>query len=273
MGRTRRDIETLRTSGTERAAPQTVNAVSRAFSILRCFEHGQQFLGNREIVHRTQLAKATVSRLTYTLARLGYLEYSSGLEKYSLGAAVLGLSHAYLKNNDLVAIARPLMRELAEYTQAAVLLGASDGARMVVLEVCQGDTTFELKIAPGGRLPRALTALGRADLAARPKAEFEQALLELEKDCEPKLWRKVRQGIVQARRDHENYGFCSSLGDWHADVLAVGVPIVSADRSRVLAFSCSSRVSVVTRERLNRDFGPKLLALRNSVLEKTEGRF
>jgi DNA-binding IclR family transcriptional regulator len=271
MGKARRDIETLRTSGGER--PQTVSSVSRAFSILRCFEHGEQFLGNREIVRRTRLAKATVSRLTYTLARLGYLEYSVSLEKYSLGAAVLGLSHAYFKNNDLVAIARPLMRELAEYTQAAVLLGAADGLRMVALEVCQGDSTFQLKLSPGASVPRALTALGRADLAVRPPAEFEQVLQELQKDCEPELWRKVREGIVRARQDYESYGFCSSLGDWKPDVLAVGVPMVSADRSRVLAFSCSGRESVVTRERLNRDFGPKIVALRNSVLERTEGRF
>lgn len=271
MGNAKRDIETLRTTGDDH--PQLVNSVARAFSILRCFEHGEQFLGNQDIVRRTQLAKATVSRLTYTLARLGYLEYSGSLEKYSLGTAVLALSHAFLKNNDLVAIARPLMRELAEYTQAAVLLGAADGLRMVVLEVCQGDSTFELKLAPGARVPHGFTALGRADLAARPAAEFEQRLRELERECEPALWQKIREGIVRARRDYENYGFCSSLGDWKPDVFAVGVPMVSEDRSRILAFSCSGRVSVVTREKLNHDLGPKLVALRNSVFERTEGRF
>jgi len=271
MGNARRDIATLRTSGDER--PQSVNAVSRAFSILRCFEHGQQFLGNQEIMRRTRLAKATVSRLTYTLVRLGYLEYSVSLEKYSLGAAVLSLSHAYIKNNDVVAIARPLMQELAEYTQAAVLLGAADGLRMVVLEVCQGDNTFQLKLTPGARVPHGLTALGRASLAARLPAEFEQRLQELEKDCEPELWRKIRDSIVRARRDYEDYGFCSSLGDWNPDVFAVGVPMVSADRSRVLALSCSGRVSMVTRERLDRDFGPRIVALRNSLFQKTEGRF
>jgi DNA-binding IclR family transcriptional regulator len=271
MGKTKRDIQTLRTSEEER--PQMVNSVARAFSILRCFEQGEQFLGNRDLVRQTRLAKATVSRLTYTLARLGYLEYSPSLEKYSLGGAVLALSHAYLKNNDLVAVARPLMQKLADETQAAVLLGAADGPRMLVLEVCQGDSTFQLKIAAGARVPRALTALGRADLAVRPLAEFEQALHELEKECEPELWRKTRDGIVRARREYEDYGFCSSLGSWKPDVLAVGTPMVSADRSRVVAFSCSGRESVVTREQLNRDFGPKVVALRNSVLERTEGRF
>jgi DNA-binding IclR family transcriptional regulator len=271
MGNARRDIETLRAPGDDH--PQLVNAVARAFSILRCFEHTEQFLGNQDIVRRTQLAKATVSRLTYTLARLGYLGYSPRLEKYSLGTAVLGLSHAYLENNDVVAIARPLMRELAEHTQAAVLLGATDGPRVVVLEVHQGDSNFQLGLAPGARVPHGFTGLERADLAARSEADFEQRLQTLEQECEPALWQNMRSGIVNARRDYETYGFCSSLGDWNPDVFAVGVPMVSTDRSRVFAFSCVGRVSVVTREKLNRDFGPRLVALRNVVFERTEGRF
>jgi DNA-binding IclR family transcriptional regulator len=272
MGNAKRDIDTFNKSLDEEH-PQFVNAVARAFSILRCFEHGEQYLGNQDIARRTGLPKATVSRLTFTLARLGYLEYSASLEKYSLGTAVLALSHAFMKNNDVVTIARPLMRELADYTQAAVMLGAADGLRMVLLEVCQGDATFQLKLEPGARVPHGSSALGRADLAARPEPVFEQRLAELEKECEARLWPKIRAGIVRARQDYENYGFCASLGDWNPDVFAVGVPMVSADRSRILAFNCSGRVSVVTREKLIRDFGPRLVALRNSVFEKTEGRF
>ena len=253
--------------------PQYVTSVARAFSILRCFEHGEQYLGNQDIVRRTDLPKPTVSRMTFTLSALGYLEYSPQLEKYSLGPGILSLSHAFMKAHDVVTVARPLMRELAEYTQAAVMLGAADGMRMVVLEVCQGDATFHLKLDPGARVPHGSTALGRADLAARTPETFEAHLLTIEKECEPELWPTIRAGIVRARQDHENYGFCFSLGDWNPDVFAVGVPMVSADRSRILAFNCSGRVSAMTREKLIHDFGPKLVALRNTVFERTEGRF
>jgi len=272
MGSPKRNAEIFSRSIDE-SHPQFVSAVSRAFSILRCFEHGEQYLGNQEIVRGTGLPKPTVSRLTFTLSALGYLEYSASLEKYSLGTAVLSLGHAFMKNNDVVSIARPLMRELAAYTQAAVMLGAADGMRMVLLEVCQGDTTFQLKLEPGSRVPHGSTALGRADLAARPQAVFDQHLVELEQDCEPAEWAKLRSGLVRARQDYENYGFCFSLGDWKPDVFAVGVPMVSADRNRILAFNISGRVSVMTREKLVNDFGPRLIALRNSVFEKTKGRF
>lgn len=272
MGNPKRNIDTFNQSIDE-DHPQFVNSVARAFSILRCFEFGAQHLGNQEIARQTGLPKPTVSRLTFTLASLGYLSYSAPLEKYSLGMAVLSLGHAFMKGNDVVAVARPLMRELAEHTQSAVMLAAADGIRMVLLEVCQGDPTFHMKLEAGARVPHGSTALGRADLAARPLDVFQKRMAEFEMDCEPGYWPKIRSGIVRARQDYEHYGFCFSLGDWNPEVFAIGVPMVSADRSRVLAFNCSGRVSMMTREKLVNDFGPRLVALKDRVFEMTEGRF
>lgn len=272
MGNPKRDADTF-IGRVDEDHPQFVTSVSRAFSILRCFEYGEQYLGNQDIVRRTGLPKPTVSRMAFTLSALGYLEYSAQLEKYSLGPAVLSLSHAFMKSHDVVTIARPLMRELADYTKAAVMLGAADGKRMVVLDVCQGDSTFHLKLDAGARVPHGSTALGRADLAARPQHLFEKHLAVFAEDIEPEEWPRIRAGILRARQDYENYGFCFSMGDWNPDVFAVGVPMVSADRSRILTFNCSGRISVMTRERLLHDFGPRLVALRNTVYERTEGRF
>lgn len=277
MGNPRRDIHTL-AADTEGNPLQLVNSVVRAFSILRCFERtrghpDQRYLGNQDIARRTKLPKATVSRLTRTLAALGYLEYSPTLEKYALGPAVLGLGHAYMAGHDVVDTALPLMQELADYTQAAVMLAVPEGLRMLLLEVCQGDETFNLRLEKGARVPHGTTALGRADLAARPREVFEQRLADLERTSTPEAWPAIRAGIERARQDYETYGFVFSLGDWNPDVFAVGVPMVSADRTRHFAFNISGRVSVMTREKLVQDFGPKLVALRNRVYEATEGRF
>jgi DNA-binding IclR family transcriptional regulator len=274
MGSPKRHSDTF-SQPVDEQHPQFVNAVARAFSILRCFEYGAQFLGNQEIARQTGLPKATVSRLTFTLSALGYLSYSATQEKYAMGTAVLSLGHAFMKGNKVVDIARPLMRELAEYTRSAVMLAAadSDRERMVLLEVCQGDDTFQMNLAAGARVPHGTTALGRADLASRPPELFERYLARLKTECEPGYWPKLRDGIIAARRDYENYGFCFSLGDWNPEVFAIGVPMISADRSRVLAFNCSGRVSVMTREKLIKDIGPRLVALRDAVFQSTQGRF
>lgn len=274
MGNPKRNIDSL-SQIIDENNPQFVTSVARSFSILRCFEYGAQRLGNQDIARQTGLPKTTVSRLTFTLAALGYLSYSAAQEKYALGTAVLSLGHALMKGNDVLAIARPLMRELAEYTQSAVMLaeGDRDHDRMVLLEVCQGDATFQMNLAAGARVPHGSTALGRADLAARPQELFDRHLLNLERECEPGFWPRIRDGIVRARQDYQTYGFCFSMGDWNSEVFAIGVPLVSEDGSRVLAFNCSGRVSVMTREKLINDFGPRLVALRDKVFQRTEGRF
>jgi DNA-binding IclR family transcriptional regulator len=155
-----------------------------------------------------------------------------------------------------------------------VMLGASDGSHMVLLEICQGDEIFHLKLEPGSRVPHNSTALGRAWLSALPREAFDRYLASVQKDVPPAAWPKIKSGIVRARQDYEQYGFCFSLGDWNPDVFAVGVPILSAvDRSRMFAFNCSGRVSIVTRDEIISDFGPRLVALRNRVLELVQGRF
>lgn len=272
MGNPKRNPDSFHKQPDE-SHPQFVSAVARAFAILRCFEHGETLLGNQDIARRTALPKPTVSRLTYTLSALGYLSYSQAQEKYALGTGVLALGHAFLQANDVVSIARPLMRELADYTQSAVMLAAADGLRMVLLEVCQGDPTFQMNLQPGARVPHGTTALGRADLASRPDEVYAQRMAEIREHCSPEDWPKLRNGIERAREDYRNYGFCFSLGDWNPDVFAVGVPMISADRSKVLAFNCSGRVSVMTRDKLLKDFGPRLVGLRNAVYELTQGRF
>jgi hypothetical protein len=50
-----------------------VVALSRGLDVLRAFQPNDGLLGNQEIASRTNLPKPTVSRLTYTLTKLGYL--------------------------------------------------------------------------------------------------------------------------------------------------------------------------------------------------------
>src|ERR1700730_9533038 len=182
MGNPKRRLERFRDEA-DSSHPQFVTALARGMAILRCFDRGEGHLGNQEIALRTGLAKPTVSRLTFTLASLGYLNYSSALEKYALGVGVIALARAFVKGNDIIRVARPLMQELAEHTKAAVMLGASHEAHMVLLDICQGDEVFQLKLEPGSRVPHSSTALGRAWLASLPQSVFESYLQGLESRC------------------------------------------------------------------------------------------
>jgi acyl-CoA synthetase (AMP-forming)/AMP-acid ligase II len=93
------------------------------------------------------------------------LAYSPAREEYALGPGVLVLGHTYLAAMKVREVARPLMQALADLVQATVV---HDALHMVVVEVCHGSPSYKLRIEVGERVPRHLTALGRANLAATP---------------------------------------------------------------------------------------------------------
>src|SRR5689334_4536435 len=70
---------------------QFVNALARGLELLRCFRPGEVYLTNTELARRTGMPKPTISRLSYTLTKLGYLSYSAEQGKYQLGSGVLAL--------------------------------------------------------------------------------------------------------------------------------------------------------------------------------------
>ena len=242
-----------------------INSIARAFAILRAFKRGERALGNKEIALRTGLPKSSVARIAYTLTRLGYLEFLPAEEKYSLGIGVLALGQRFLSSLDIREVARPLMQELAEYSQSTVALAARDGVNMVFLEMCHGNQLFRLRLEVGERVPPGTTALGRAGYAGLPAGDRARALPAYLAAAKKADWARIREGLGQAVKDYEKHGFCFSLGDWNKNVFAVGVPMPSKDGGKVMAFSCFGPVHEMTRARIITELGPRLVDLRDRV--------
>ncbi|MBP0657303.1 helix-turn-helix domain-containing protein, partial [Mycobacterium tuberculosis] len=73
--------------------------------LLRCFTPQRPYLGNQDLSQLTGLPKATITRLTYTLVKLGYLKQSAVTNKYQLSVGVLAFGANMLSNvsiNNLV---------------------------------------------------------------------------------------------------------------------------------------------------------------------------
>ena len=244
---------------------QFVTALARGLEVLRCFKPRDRHLGNQDIAERTGLPKPTVSRLTYTLTRMGYLYHDDKLGKYQLGTGVLSLGFSLLTNMDVLKIARPLMQELADYTHTVVSVGTRDRSSMIYLEGRHSTAaTVSLRREPGTRVPIATTAMGRALLCGLPAEERAQ-LLEKIRLKDLVNWPKHKLGIEQAMRDYQERGFCLSIGDWRSDVNAVGVPMLPIAGCRLLTFNCAAPSFVLRRHMLEDDIGPRLVNLVRTV--------
>ncbi len=243
---------------------QFVTALARGLEVLRAFTPQTPLLGNQELAARTGLPKPTISRLTHTLTRLGYLNYSERMGKYQLGTGTLSLGYAALNNMSVRQVARPLMQELADHAQAAVSLGSRDRLSMVYVEHCRSSTALTLRLDLGSRIPLATTAMGRALLAALPEGE-RRYLMDHIARRDPDRWPRIRDGIDEAIDEYQTRGFTTSSGDWDPDVNAVGVPLIPPDGSNIMAFNCGGPSFLLTRKRLVSDLGPRLVDLVRNV--------
>lgn len=238
---------------------QFVTALARGLELLRCFDPKERYLGITELARRTGIPKPTVSRLAGTLVKLGYLDYSESQGKYRLGAGVLSLGYSILSNIDVRQMARPVMQELAEYSQASVSIGVRDRLSMVYVETIRSSAPIILQRAIGTRLPLATTAMGRAYLAGLPVDE-QNFLMDQIRMRNEQEWPRVKAGIEQGFRDYADHGFCISMSDWEKGTCGVGVPFRGPD-SAMMAFNCGGPAFMLSREKLESDIGPRLVNL------------
>ena len=252
---------------------QFVTALARGLALLRCYRTGEIYLSNQELARRSGLAKPTVSRLTYTLTRMAFLTYSPAREEYALGPGVLVLGHTYLTALKVREIARPMMQTLADSVQATVTLGEHDGLHMVVLEVCHGSPTYKLRVEVGERVPRNMTALGRANLAATPVERRVELVEEVARQLSPESCADMVAEVLESLREYDKLGFVVSCGEWTPELFAVGVPLIAADGNRVLSLSCSGPAHGMSRKRLVAEVGPLIVRLRDRLQKAVAGLF
>src|ERR1700749_4166568 len=137
-----------------------VVALSRGLDVLRAFQPNDGLLGNQEIAARTKLPKPTISRLTYTLTKLGYLTPVPRFEKYQLAPAAMALGYSALANLGIRHLSDPYRDQLMRDTGGAVAIGARNRLSMIYFGQSRSALTVGVLLDFGSRIPIATTAMG-----------------------------------------------------------------------------------------------------------------
>jgi DNA-binding IclR family transcriptional regulator len=240
-----------------------VVALARGLDVLRAFRPNDGLLGNQEIAARTNLPKPTVSRLTYTLTKLGYLTPVPRFEKYQLAPAAMALGYAALANLGVRQLSEPFREQLMRETGGAVAIGGRDRLSMIYFgQSRSGAVNVQLDV--GSRIPIATTAMGRAYIWALPDEERVALLRELREHYGSR-WAKLRDGIERCGETVAKHGFAISAGEWQDDVHAVGVALKLNDGTGPYAFNCGAPAFRFTEQRLRSDIGPRLVAMVRTI--------
>lgn len=241
------------------AVSQELNgALSRGLAILQSFRPGDHHLGNSELAERVGLPKATVSRLTQTLADLGFLNYLEAIGKYELTTAVLSLGYAALSRTEIHARARPLLQQLAYDSGVGVGLGVREGLDMVIIEYAQGHYSGGVTSdAVGRRIPIAVTTMGWACVQGLSAAE-QLEVFDAIRSAHPNNADQIQARMLEAFHSIHETGFCIGMGEFSPAYNSVGVPLLHPNGSTMLALHLAGPSYYLPREDLINRWGPRL---------------
>lgn len=247
----------------ESAGKEEVTALARGLALLRTLADAGEPLSNRDLAERAGIPKATVSRLTGTLQAAGFVRQSSD-ERFALGPAALRLGNAYLRSFDFRQQARAHLAELAEAAGANVQLGVRDGTDMLVIDTIRPRAAVILSRADvGSRMQVATSAMGRAYCAGLPLSE-RRALLDALRAASGSDWPQVSARMDEALAEHARCGYCSSFGEWHADINALGFAL-HGPRGELYGVSVGGPAFKLTRELMQQQIAPTLLHVQQAI--------
>ncbi|MFT3721651.1 IclR family transcriptional regulator [Pseudorhodoferax sp.] len=219
------------------AGGSTLMTVERGLEVLRAFRADRTPLSNAELVRRTGLPKATVSRLTSTLIQVGFLRQVPGRREFELSAGALGIGQAYLSTNQMLQAAEPLMQALADTLDVSVALAIPDGLNMLYVAYRVSRQVATLRLGVGSTLPMATTAIGRAYLWGLP-ADTQHDLLDQHLQRAGEHAEALERSIRASFAELSATGTCMVRSGYQRGTYGVALPIRAGRQGGLMSLSC-----------------------------------
>lgn len=253
-----------------KAADDDASALSRGLSLLEAITASPHPLTVKELAEQTGIPRPTVARIASTLVNAGYVRQLEGKDRFFPTTRSLELANTFLAHFDMRKAVKPFLRELAEECGAAVHLCLRNRLDMVVIESVRPSVgPITVRLGLGDRLSLARSAVGRAHLASLPIEERDTLVESLRlsgvsEDID------LRAMVNEAVKELEEKGFVSAFGDWHSDIHAVAVPILSPSGER-FAINCGGPAFLFAPETVLGHIGPHLVQSAAKFQSLTDG--
>ncbi|WP_412535122.1 IclR family transcriptional regulator [Mycolicibacterium sp. D5.8-2] len=231
---------------TNRAVPSP-SVLSRAFTLLRCFQEDETRVGVTELAQRAALPKATTHRMLQEMIKLGIVERNG--TGYQIGISLFELGQLASKTHTLRDAAFPQLARLREMTGATVHLVVPDGTDVVYLEKLVGPRGPKILTRIGGRMPAYCTGLGKAVLAHSSAHTVRTAL---EAELRRRTPRTITMpGILNRELDAvRKTGVAYEFEESAVGVVCTAAPILDAQHVAVAAISASGRGNLLDPRRV-----------------------
>ena len=252
----------------EQNDPSFATTLAHGLDVLATFRRQSGPLSNAELAEHTGLSRPTVSRLTYTLAQLGYLKRDAR-GRFVLGLGVLATAYPLLSAIKVRQTARPLMRDFAAYAGGTVSIAMPFGLDFIYVETLR--TTDAVPHLPdvGFSSSMATTAVGRALLSLYTSEELDTYVATARTERPEEADYIARRTLPDIELCKER-GFAVSLGEWRHEIFGVAAPLYRTASGDCLSVNCGIPSFRFSAEQVERECGPRILGLARSIRSLVE---
>lgn len=201
-----------------------LQTVSRAVSVLRCFDEGQSSLSLAELTKRAGLNKATVFRLAETLTAEGLLQKDEDRGCYSISFGLVSLGRALLDPDGLGTYAEPILDTASRETGETAILHVKRRHEAAVIVEIPSPEPVRYTLGVGFRADLRVGAAGLAILAHMPEGESRAIIdgpqVRTVSGAEIGV-RELRDGIRETRER----GYATTTGQRLKDAAGYAAPL------------------------------------------------
>ena len=215
--------------------------VERAFQLLRYISNGNNCANISLAARECGINRTTLMRLLETLKSQRIIEMDRN-NGFVLGAGLIHLASKALQSRDVVTLAQPQLRKLADSLGLSAHLGVIEGADILYLSRETPNLHLVSNVRVGSRLPVHATTIGRIILAHRSRDErtelFKGKILDRITAKTPTSLRQLNKQVEQDRK----LGIAWSEGNFEPAIGSAAVAVFDASKSVVAAINVTGPV-------------------------------
>lgn len=247
-----------------------VASVRKALEILCAFNRESPSLTVSELSRRLAIPKSTVHNLLRTLQSLDFLAQDPVDKQFRLGPRVFELGLVFSHITQLVAVAHPRLRRLAELTRETVKLATLSSGEVLILAAAESPFQLHTRGDVGRRAPVHCTSLGKAMLASLPDSEILEIVAH--QGLAPFTAKTITSlaSLEAEVRRIRTRGYAIDWEENEAGVACVAASIPDPQGRLVAAISISGPVSRINEDSLA-GLGTKVLDVARSIAESLGG--
>ena len=221
----------------EKEKNQSLNAVEKAILLLDCFLNENQPLSLKELTEKTGWPKSTVHNLLSAMRRQEIIVQNEEDGRYSMGIHVFQLGNAVAHGLDIIQIAKPYMRTVAETVNRSVHLTALRYPNVVLIARSEpSKNPLKMIVAAGTPMALYYNAHGKLFLAHMPDSAVEEYLRSTALTSFTSKTITDPQALRNQIQDIREQGYAVEKNERNMGIYGVAAPVLDAQGKLAYGF-------------------------------------